>query len=330
MRSGALSCLLAGMVSGVCAQEELIKTDDIRVRDPFIYADTQSRTYFLYAQRENRKGGDYKGVEVYTSKDLARWSQPKPVLKLPADMGVSMVWAPEMHHYRGAYYLFVTLTFNSTLPLEQPVKGDKWPPMHRRGTWIYRATAPDGVFEPLASDSITPPQSMALDGTLFVEEDGTPFMIYCHEWVELIDGAMCAIRLKEDLSGALGAPIKLFNASSAPGAKSGATEGKVTDGAFLYRSPQSQVLYMIWSTFLHGKGYSVLLTRSESGKAIGPWGAHTPIFTADGGHGMIFKTFEHKLMLALHQPNKGPMERLHIHELIDDGVSLRVKGSIVE
>ena len=30
---------------------------------------------------------------------------------------------------------------------------------------------------------------MCLDGTLWVE-DGKPYMIYCHEWVETVDGEM--------------------------------------------------------------------------------------------------------------------------------------------
>ena len=51
------------------------------------------------------------------------------------------------------------------------------------------------------------------------------------------------------------------------------------------------------------------------------------IFDNSGGHGMIFKTFEGKLMITLHQPNNGEKERAQIYELIDNGDSLEiVKG----
>ena len=318
-----LSCLLAMAAAG---QPAAIPTEDIRVRDPFIYADAKTDTYFLYAQAKNRAGSGYQGVEIYTSKDLKTWTPPRPVLTLSEDSGVLTVWAPEMHAYNGAYYLFVTLTFRDTLPSPKPVDKESWPPMYRRGTWVYRADSPAGPFTPTRNAPHTPPDCMALDGTLYVEDDGTPYMVFCHEWVQLIDGAMVAVKLTRDLSGTDGKPLHLFNASVAPGAKTGAQEGKVTDGPFLYKSPKSGALFMIWSTFIPGKGYCVLLARSESGRVAGPWAGHTPLYSTNGGHGMIFKTFDGTLMLSLHQPNTGPQERLRLISLADDGSALRLEN----
>ena len=307
------------------AQTASIPVEDIRVRDPFIYADAKTATYYLYVQSANRAGSDYKGVEAYTSKDLKTWTPPRPVLTLPGDAGIQDVWAPEMHAYNGAYYLFVTLTFRETLPIPKPVEGKNWPAMHKRGTWVYRADAPSGPFTPLKGASHTPPGWMALDGTLYVEDDGTPYMVFCHEWVQLIDGAMACVKLTRDLRDTVGDPVRLFSASAAPGAISGEKEGKVTDGPFLYKSPKSGTLFMIWSTFIPGKEYCVLLARSETGRVTGPWVGHTPIYTTNGGHGMIFKTLDGKLTLALHQPNTGPKERLRLIGLTDDGTTLRLE-----
>jgi len=39
---------------------------------------------------------------------------------------------------------------------------------------------------------------MAFDGTLWVEE-GQPYMIYCHEWVQVEDGTMELVELAPDL-----------------------------------------------------------------------------------------------------------------------------------
>lgn len=311
------------LAAAAAAQTATLKTADIRVRDPFIYADPKTGTYYLYAQAANRKGSGFQGVEVYTGTNLTEWTPPRPVLTLPPEQGTAMVWAPELHAYNGAYYLFVTLTARATLPVAKPVTSKPWPPMHRRGTWVFRADAPDGPFKPLKETAHTPPEAMALDGTLWVE-DGKPYMVFCHEWVQLIDGAVDAVALTPDLAGTSGEPVRLFRASDAPGAKRGPLEGKVTDGPFLYRSPRSGALFMIWSTFIPGKEYCVLLARSESGRIAGPWKKHTPIFTTNGGHGMIFTALDGRLLLALHQPNTEPLERLRLFELSDDGDTLRV------
>ena len=326
MKTTALLCLL--LVSAACAFDQTapLKTSDIHIRDPFVFADRKTATYYLYAQAENRSGSGYQGVEVYASTNLADWTQPQPVLTLPKELNVAMVWAPEMHAYQGAYYLFVTLTFHTTVTDTKPVTDRDWPPMLRRGTWVFRADRPTGPFKPLKNNSFTPPAWMALDGTLCVD-DGKPYLVFCHEWVQLIDGTVDAVPLHADLSDAAGEPVRLFKASDAPGAKTGAKEGKDTDGPFLYRSPKSNALFMIWSTFIPGKEYSVLLTRSESGHVTGPWKKHTPLYTTNGGHGMIFADFGGRLQLALHQPNTGPQERLHLLELTDDGEALKLKDA---
>ena len=309
------------------ASEGMVKTEEIRVRDPFIYADAETKTYYLYAQAANGAGSGFQGVEVYASKDLVNWLPPRPVLTLPDDTDVIMVWAPEVHEYKGAFYLFVTLTSRRELPEKKPVESANWPTMNVRGTHVFRADKPTGPFEPLKTGPHTPENWMALDGTLYVE-DGVPYMVFCHEWVQTIDGTMEAVRLADDLSGTVGDPGLLFKASAAPGARRGVRTGKVTDGCFLYRSGKSGKLMMIWSTFLTGKGYSVLVTESESGKIAGPWVKQTPIYEENGGHGMLFRALDGRLMLALHQPNSGAAERLHLFEVVDDGQSLAIREEV--
>jgi hypothetical protein len=66
---------------------------------------------------------------------------------------------------------------------------------------------------------------------------------------------------------------------------------------------------MLWSSCTD-KGYALGIAHSDSGKITGPW-RHDPepIFCKDGGHGMLFKTFDGKLMLTVHAPNRTPDER---------------------
>ena len=309
------------------ASESTLKTVDIRIRDPFIYADQLSKTYYMYAQSANRLGSNFVGVEVYTSKDLLNWSKPRPVLQLPDDTAILAVWAPEMHMHKGKFYLFVTLTSKNLLPVKKPVEKENWPKMHIRGTHVFHADSPLGPFKPFKNTSHTPKNLMALDGTLFVD-DAKPYMIYCHEWVQTIDGTMEYILLKDDLSDTIGKPRLLFKASDAPDTEKSPENGNVTDGCFLYRSPKSGRLFMIWSTFIPGKEYCVVLTHSESGKISGPWKKQKVIYTQNGGHGMIFRSFDGHLMMALHQPNSGKIERLHLFQITDNGKTLVIKNEV--
>jgi hypothetical protein len=71
-----------------------------------------------------------------------------------------------------------------------------------------------------------------------------------------------------------------------------------------------------------------MVTISESGKLAGPWREHYAIYTKNGGHGMIFTSFEGKLHLALHQPNERGKERLHLFEVLDSENRLEIGKEI--
>jgi len=44
---------------------------------------------------------------------------------------------------------------------------------------------------------------MTLDGTFYIE-NGVPYMVYAHEWIQLIDGNMEAVQMTPDLSASVG------------------------------------------------------------------------------------------------------------------------------
>lgn len=60
---------------------------------------------------------------------------------------------------------------------------------------------------------------------------------------------------------------------------------------------------MTWSSFADGK-YRIGIARSPSGKVDGGW-IHDPEYVNgdDGGHAMIFKTFDGKTKISYHAPN---------------------------
>ena len=80
---------------------------------------------------------------------------------------------------------------------------------------VLKADKPDGKFTVHSEGTITPPDWESLDGTLYISKSGKPYMIFCHEWVQVNDGEMCAIEMSADLKRAVGEPILLFKASEA-------------------------------------------------------------------------------------------------------------------
>ena len=287
---------------------------DVHVRDPFVLV--ENGVYHLY---HSHRGPDGRaGVAVRTSTDLERWTEARMVATLPAEVNHTAVWAPEVHKYQDAYWLFTTLTFAAVkeggdVPdyLVQPQAmrqdGFKGGTLQPRGVWVFRSDRPEGPFKPVKLGPVTPKEWMCLDGTLWVE-DGVPWMVFCHEWCQTGNGRMMAAPMSADLTRFTAEPTELFRAAFKPGAKC------VTDGPFLIRTPETG-LRMIWSNFLEGSGYCVLQCRSASGKVAGPWSDHTPLYTQDGGHGMLFRKLDGQLVLSLHQPNGGGRERMHLYPI---------------
>lgn len=309
-----------------------LKLSDIPAHDPFVVADEASQTYYLYTGGSPRLNGmERYGVLAYKSRDLAAWDGPYVVFTIP-DGGWANpqhgAWAPEVHAYAGRYYLFVTL-HNNDQTLEG--RGHGGFPLQWRGTAIAVSDSLAGPFELVSQDApVVSEQLMTLDGSLYIDEDGSPWMVYCHEWVQTADGTVEAVRLKGDLTGSASEPIHLFNGSEAPWENGEQLEDAslpmyVTDGCQLYRTSRNQ-LVMLWSTYDKGS-YVQTIARSASGKLEGPWEQLEPLVLDDSGHGMLFQTFQGDWMLILHSPFRMPESRCRLYDMIDTGDSFLVKSS---
>ena len=303
--------------------------EEINIRDPFIVADETTHTYYLYCSSsvKGSQGQSIGGVAAYKSKDLKNWEGPIQVFTVPEDNWITgNVWAPEVHKYNGKYYLFATL--NTDIEWRH-AKGNGWPKYYYRGTQVFYADSPEGPFQAFDKVPHTPMAWMCLDGTLFVEDNGQPYMVFCHEWVQTVDGTMCAVPLATDLSMPVGNPQTLFYASAAAWSTGSEIKGSdersyVTDGCFLYRTSKGKLL-MIWSSFMNGQ-YAIGIAESTSDHVQGPWRQHQePLFNKDGGHAMIFKSFEGKLFIVFHSPNSpSGAERARLYEIEDMGDSLKL------
>ena len=299
--------------------KEDIPRDSIRLSDPFVLADEETSIYYMTGT----------GGLLWKSKDLEKWTGPFEVTKTDPDswMGKNpMIWAAELHKYKGKYYYFATFTNRGVII--DTVKGNK---IERRASHVLVSDKPDGPYVPMDDPTYLPPDKPTLDGTLWVDTDGNPYMIYCHEWLQNWNGTMEKIELKPDLSGSLGEGEVLFRASDSPWSKENNEKGsvipnKVTDGPWLFRT-QTGKLGMLWTSWIHNV-YAQGVAYSESGRLDGPWIHEEELITPpDYGHGMMFRTFDGRLLMSAHshmEDKNGRYIRIpHLFEVDDSGNKIK-------
>lgn len=286
----------------------MLKSGDINVRDPFILP--YDGKYYLYGTRGETCWGLADGFDVYVGTDLENWEGPIEIFHNDGQFWADReYWAPEVRLYNGAFYLFAS--FHS--------------PERCRGTQILRADRPEGPFVPISDGPVTPAHWECLDGTLYLDGNGKPWLIFCHEWLQVRDGEMCAMPLTDDLTAAAGEPRVLFHASDAPWSKGGGENGDcyVTDGPWMHRCADGTLL-MLWSTGGY-EGYAQGAAVSDNNDISGNWKpCPAPIFGKDGGHGMIFRGYDGVLRLVLHAPNENPKERPVFLPISDEGGAIRL------
>jgi beta-xylosidase len=270
------------------------------------------------------------GGMLWKSKDLKKWTGPYKVVQTDPDswMGKNpMIWAAELHHYKGKYYYFATFT-NREVKIDT-VRGNV---IERRASHILVSDKPDGPYVPMKDPVYLPADKPTLDGTFWVDKDGKPYMVYCYEWLQNWDGTIEKIALKPDLSGSLGEGKLLFRASGSPWSKERDKAGniipnKVTDGPWLFRTKTGK-LGMLWTSWVFNV-YTQGVAYSKSGTLDGPW-VHEkePITPPDYGHGMMFRTFKGKLLMAMHSHKEAKSGRYiripQLFEVDDSGDKLIV------
>lgn len=283
-----------------------MKNNDINIRDPFVFF--EDGKYYLYGTRAENFGKDVGGFDVYVSENLEEWSEPIECFNSIAHgMNRQVNWAPEVHKYKGSYYMFATFTKENGL----------------RGTYVLKAQSPMGPFELHSDGAVTPEDWECLDGTLYFNKEGKPYMVFCHEHTQIIDGTMCYVEMNEDLSATVGEVTTMFCASS-PHYADKLPEGEhyITDGPFFFRTKED-VLLMIWSTYIQGQ-YAECVVRFPDGELGMNFEHLDPIITNDGGHGMIFEK-DGKWMLTYHTPNTTGEEHPVFKELIDMGDHVKLE-----
>ena len=247
--------LMVGPARSQTTDTRMLTLPNMPLHDPWMLANETDKMYYLYTSNVPAMSGvSGVGTMVYRSRDLKHWERPVVVFTTSEMQWAQKgAWAPEVHRWKGKYYLFTTV-HDDTKPL--PPGRNAVRPTYRRGTISAVSDTPLGPFHPLNPKGPLPPDDfMTLDGSLYVDPVGKPWLVYAHEWLQKTDGTMEAVRLADDLSKRVGNPIFLFKASDAPWLDEGVTPSTmsmqyVTDGPELYRTRDGHLL-MLWSSYSH-------------------------------------------------------------------------------
>lgn len=269
-----------------------VPLDSIIMSDPAIIADNATKTYYMTGT----------GGMMWKSKNLKLWDGPYHVAKTDPNswMGPKpMIWAAEFHKYKGKYYYFATFT-NREVMIDT-VRGNA---IERRASHVLVSDKAEGPYKPMVDPTYLPADKPTLDGTLWVDSDGKPYLVYCYEWLQNWDGTIEYIQLKDDLSGTIGEATLMFKSSSCPWSRDINEKGevvpnKVTDGPYLFRTGTGR-LGMVWTSWVN-KDYTQGVAYSQSGTLAGPW-VHEPepITPPNFGHSMIFQTLDGRWLMSVH------------------------------
>ena len=286
-------------------QVRTVSLKELSMSDPFIYPDPDTRTYWLTST----------GGSLYKSTDLEMWTGPYNVIDLSGTwMQGQFVAAAEIHKFNGKFYYAGTWN-NHGICIEQVPRRSNVP---LNQTQLLVSDKIDGPYLPLVKDStfcLGPTTWDIIDGTLY-EENDTIYMVFVHEWTQLIDGTMAYMPLSKDLTHRTAEPTTIFRASEAAWSKEMNSIGEatfgmkmpgwVTDGPQMFRTETGR-LGMLWSSWGENR-YAQGIAWSESGSIKGPWIQEEKAFKGDNsGHGMLFKTFEGQLLYSVHHSeNNGP------------------------
>jgi beta-xylosidase len=287
-----ISFVLKAQESKTVEVKKNMPLDSIVLSDPFILADAKTKLYYMTGT----------GGKVWKSKDLKLWDGPFSVTKTDPNswMGPNpMIWAAEIHAFQNKYYYFATFT-NRSVKID--TVGENI--IERRACHVLVSDKPDGPYIPMKDSTYLPAHMPTLDGTLWVDKDGKPYMVYCYEWLQNLNGTIEKIELKPDLSGTIGSSKLLFRASEAPWSREKDKNGKdrpnkVTDGPYLFKTGTGR-LGMIWTSWIYDV-YTQGVAYSQSGTLDGPWiQEKDPITPLNYGHGMLFHTLDGKLLMSIH------------------------------
>ena len=174
----------------------MIKRNEIHIRDPFVFV--ENGKYYLLGTTTDDPWGAGSDLTLYSSCDLENFKKERSLVTDGCLDSYTNIWAPELHKYRGKYYLIVSAYREDV----------------DRGCFILVSDSLEHDFKMLTGEYITPKGWECLDGTLFVYQN-KPYLCFSNNWTSTItgdgDGSLFMAELKEDLTEMVGKPKKIIS-----------------------------------------------------------------------------------------------------------------------
>ena len=244
---------------------------DISVHDPVMIR--QDNVYYIFCTGN--------GISMFSSTDMKNWKMEKQVFDTAPAWVIkelprfrNSMWAPDIHLYKGYYYLFysvsafgkntscIGVTRNKTLHTDSP--DYKWEDL---GCVIQSIPGRD--------------HWNAIDPNLIIDEAGVPWLDFGSFW----DG-MKLVRLKDDLTGIYSDPQEWYTIARRfrdPYTNDNSAGSGEIEAPFIFKKGGFYYLFVSWDKCCSGvkSTYKVAVGRSE--KVTGPYFARDSTDMAKGG-----------------------------------------------
>lgn len=278
-------CITMVPSASAASEDYPLRTEDILIRDPYILP-YEGKYYMYGTDGATAFSGSMDRFLVWVSEDLEHWSEPHTIYEKTEDFWAdAQYWAPEVYCVDGTFYLYGSMGGSSRAT---------------KGIQLFTADNPLGPFQPVSDAPFTPEEDDDIDATLFTE-DGVTYMVYSQG----SDG-MYAVALTESLDAFAGQPFELFDVADCDWAiviPAGPGDMILNDGACFYTTSDGTLLCFFSS--MSADGYNMGIAHSDNGRLDGNWTVTNDRIDVgtDGGHCMVFETFEGDTMLCYHAPN---------------------------
>lgn len=261
--------------------------------DPFAFA--HEGKYYLIGTTSPGQG-----FQCYESTDLTHWQPKGWAWRKSADSWVTgAFWAPEVKYYRGKFYL----TYSGLVRDSKP---------NKLLMGLAVSDRPEGPYRDLHTPWFDPGYS-TIDGHIFVDDDGTPYLYFSRNGTQdgYSYGMNYGVRLTPDLSGPVGEPVKLIEASQ-PWERINWATNRCNEGATVLK--HGGRYYMTYSAnHTSYPGYGVGYATADH--PLGPWtkAEENPILTgqpalgvSSPGHNSIVRTLDGKELFIVYHTHADP------------------------
>ena len=267
----------------------LIRTNVTNIGDPFIVQSEEF--YYMYAT-----SFDVEGFKVWKSENMEEWIDLGVCLDLTDSWAHEDYWAPEVIYHNGKYIMHYTSRRKSDESL-------------RLGVAV--SESPEGPFEDVHNGPMFDFGYAAIDGHVFIDEDGKPYFYYSKDCSEnyvaenVRASEICVCELSDDLLNVTSEPITLFGPSEDYDSIM-VGDQMWNEGPYILK--KDGIYYMTYSAnFYASNDYCICVAKAKN--PLGPFKkGNAPIMKcgnagedfAGPGHNAFFYDKEGKLKMTFH------------------------------